>query len=445
MYIDDLLPDHNLLEAAAEAPRPQRIAMLSLHTSPLAALGGRDTGGMNVYIKQLAEEFARRELQVDVYTRRADGRTPLVQETAVGFRTISLPVGPPAAVSRAELHALVPAWADAVDEFRLADGLTYDMLHSHYWLSGLAAERLAQRWEAPWAHMSHTLALIKDAHRGQHQEPESELRIASEAMVLPAADGVIASNDEERREAASRYGLDPTKIYVAPCGVDLELFHPGSRRAARTRLGLPLDGRIVLYVGRIEPLKGIDTLISAAAVLGQRVARLSVAIVGGSSDPADTATVREVDRLRALAERLGVSELATFHGPVEQRNLPDYYRAANVAVVPSHYESFGMAALESLACGVPVVASDVGGLRSTVRNGVNGYLAPADDERAFARRIERVLCRPELAAALSQEAARSARRYSWKRVADANLAVYHNLLAAAAPPEPTDVGWELVY
>lgn len=445
MCIEDLIPEAGAaLSDPDEGSRPERIAMLSVHTSPLAPLGGRDTGGMNVYIKQLSRELAVRGIQVDVYTRRADPSTPLIEEDSPGFRTINLPVGPDEPVTRAELFDLLPDLVLAADAFRLSQGREYDILHSHYWLSGLAARRLAERWSIPWAHMSHTLAVLKDAHRGPHQEPESPLRLCSEAEVLHAADGVIASNDVERDEIVGRYDLDPTGVYIAPCGVDLSLFHAGSRRASRERLGLGGDQRVALYVGRIEPLKGLDTLLRAAAILKPRMSDLKVLLVGGSSKPGDDATERELARLQALAGELDVEDVIEFYGPVAQAELPDLYRAANVCVVPSHYESFGMAALESLACGTPVVASRIGGLQSTIKDGRNGFLVPVDDERAFARRIDKVMCRPDLAARLTEQAVRRARRYSWQRVADANLGIYHNLLAATYSEAPTSVGYDLV-
>ncbi len=404
--------------------------MLSVHTSPLAPLGGRDTGGMNVYIRQLARELSSRGIRVDVYTRASSADTPLVQEDVPGFRTISLPVGSLQPVGREELHGLLPAIAEAVDRYRIVENVEYDVLHSHYWLSGLVAMRLAERWDIPWAHMSHTLGVLKDAYRGPHQERESDLRLHSEAEVLHAADGVIVSNDVERDEVLGRYELDGSRVYVAPCGVDLGLFHPDSKTASRRRLEIGSHEKVALYVGRIEPLKALDTLIEAAAILKARMGALRVLIVGGSAGPGDTATEREIERLQALAAQLGVEDVVQFRGPVAQTALPDLYRAADVSAVPSHYESFGMAALESLACGTPVVASRVGGLQSTVRNGRNGYLVTVGDERELARRIEQVMCRPDLATRLSREAAHTARRYSWQRVADHNVGVYHNLLAA---------------
>ncbi len=422
---------------------PARIAMLSIHTSPLASLGGRDTGGMNVYIRQLARELADRGVAVDVYTRRADAATPAVQEDVPGFRTIALSVGPEEPVGRDALYDLVPEFAEAVDTYRRRERLEYDVLHSHYWLSGLAARLLSEMWGTPWAHMSHTLAVLKDAHRGPHQEIEAPLRVRSEDEVLHAADAVVASNEIEREELVRRYGLDASRIHVAPCGVDLSIFHPGSRSASRERLGIRREEKVVLYVGRIEPLKGLDTLLRAAAILKQRTQGVRVLLVGGTTAPGDRATDHEVERLRALSTQLGVDDIVRFYGPVPQAGLPDLYRAADVSVVPSRYESFGMAALEALACGTPVVASRTGGLQSTVRDGRNGYLAPIGDETAFAHSIETVLCRPHLAARLAEEAARTARRYSWQRVADANLGVYHNLLAPERMEIPLEVGVDL--
>lgn len=426
-----------------DSERPDRVTMLSIHTSPLASLGGRDTGGMNVYIKQLALELARRGISVDLFTRRSDTATPAVQEVVPGFRTISLSVGPPASVSREALYGLVGDFAHAVDSYVQSDGLEYDVLHSHYWLSGLVGEKLSNVWGMPWAHMSHTLAVLKDAHRGPNQEPESLQRLESENRILRAADGVVASNEIERQELLRRYDLEPSRLHVAPCGVDLSTFNPGSRAEARARLNLEQHEKVILYVGRIEPLKGLDTLFAALALLAKRVSHLRLIVVGGAKAGTDQATEREVARLQRLAGDLGIDHLVEFRGPALQSELPELYRAADLCAVPSRYESFGMVALEALTCGTPVVASRTGGLQSTVRHNVNGYLAPIGDEYAFARYMERILCRPELASGLSQEASSRARRYSWQRVADANIGVYLNLLAPVRAGVPLEIGAEV--
>jgi len=416
--------------------------MLSVHTSPLAALGGRDTGGMNVYIRQLARELAARGTHVDVFTRLSDPNIPRIQHDVPGFRVLSVPAGPEQAVTREELHELLPRVIASIEDLARAEDATYDVLHSHYWLSGLAARQLTNLWQVPWAHMSHTLALLKDEHRGPFQQPETALRREGEDAVLRSADGVVASNEIERRELVDRYGLAPSRIHVAPCGVDLGLFCPESglenHATARQRIGRNSDERIVLYVGRIEPLKGLDTLLAASALLRDRVPGLKLLIAGGSHT-SDEPTERELARLNAIAGSLGLHDVVEFLGPKSQAELPDLYRAADVCAVPSRYESFGMAALESLACGTPVVASRTGGLQSTVRDGRNGYLAPIGEEHVFAERLASVLCESRLARRLGEEAARTALRYSWQRVADANLGVYHNLLA----PDRTEVSLEV--
>lgn len=416
--------------------------MLSVHTSPLAALGGRDTGGMNVYIRQLARELAGRGTTVDVYTRLSDPNIPLIQVDVPGFRVLNVPAGPAHPVSRDELHALLPEVVASINDQAQIDSANYDVLHSHYWLSGIVAERLAELWRLPCAHMSHTLALLKDEHRGPHQEPESKLRRDGEDAVLRATDGVVASNEIERRELVDRYGLAPSRIHVAPCGVDLDLFKPGSREESRQRSGRSSDERVLLYVGRIEPLKGLDTLLAAAALLRDRVSSLKLLIAGGSRTP-DQPTEQELARLRGIARALELEGVVEFLGPKSQTELPDLYRAADVCAVPSRYESFGMAALESLACGTPVVASRTGGLQSTIRDGRNGYLVTIGDEREFADRLASVTCQPRLARRLGEEAARTARRYSWQRVADANLGAYHNLLAPNRTRVPLEVGADL--
>lgn len=437
MYLDDLLPP---VEPAQPAPSeeisliPQRIAMITVHTSPLAALGGRDTGGMNVYIKQICEQFAQANVRVDVFTRKDDASIPLIQEPMPGFRVVNLEVGPSEPVSREELHSLLPCFCAAVVAFQSAHKVQYDVIHSHYWLSGLAAERLAAKWGVPWVHMSHTLGRLKEEHRLGTQQRESNLRLRSERHVLDCTDATIASNLVERTEILDFYGLDPSKVYVAPCGVDTTKFHPADRDGARARLGLDPKQKLVLYVGRIEPLKGLDTLLEAAAILKCKGEIFRILVVGGTRNEGDTETACEMSRLRSIAADLSVEDVVEFCGPSPQSDLPDFYRAADVCVVPSHYESFGMAALEAMACGTPVVASKVGGLKSSVRDNRTGFLVAVNSSKAFADRIRRILNDKELHARLSANAARTARRYSWQKVAESNLDVYRRAIASARVP-----------
>lgn len=435
MCFDDLLPPVPVSESPDESERQSRpvnrVAMISVHTSPLASLGGRDTGGMNVYIKRLSEQLAGEGVPVDVYTRKADPSVPLIQEDTTGFRVINLSVGPAEPVSREVLYSLLPRFSEAVSAFRSSHGHEYDVIHSHYWLSGLVGRSLAESWEVPWVHMSHTLGVLKDENRGAFQQPESELRLRNERLVLESADAVVASNLVERGEILDYYGLDPSRVYVAPCGVDLKLFHPDSKQEARRRLGIDPKRKLVLYVGRIEPLKNVDTLIAAVHQLQGRVDNLKLLIVGGTRGGGDSETRQELLRLEALVRDLGLEDMVEFYGPAPQQELPSFYQAADVSVVPSHYESFGMAALEAMACGTPVVASRVGGLKSSVRDGNTGFLVSVGDVETFAARIERVLADKDLAVKMSINAARTARRYSWRKVAESNLDVYRRAIAAS--------------
>ncbi len=405
-----------------------RIAMLSLHTSPLARLGSRDAGGMNVYVGSLSEQLARAGALVDVFTRRDSPEVAEVRRPFPGVRVAAVPAGPAEPVSRDHLHELLPEISDWIECFARSSGARYDVIHSHYWLSGLAAMELSRRWGAPWVHTSHTLAKIKELHRGPAQEHETELRLRSEDLVLRSADAVVVANEVERREVVREYGVDPARLHIVPCGVDACSFRPDATDAARERLGLAPHERIVLYVGRLEPLKGVDVLLRAASALRHRVPDLRVLIVGGSQDAEDPATAAELRRLRAIVGEEGIGEVVEFLGPMPHEWLPDLYRAADVCAVPSYYESCGLTALEALACGTPVVASRTGGLSVTVSDGVNGYLVRPGDHRELAARLGDVLRGDGLG---DGHAAELGRARSWQRTAAATLEVYRRVLSPA--------------
>jgi D-inositol-3-phosphate glycosyltransferase len=420
----------------------KRVAMLSVHTCPLAGLGGRDTGGMNVYVRQLARDLARRNFAVDVFTRQRFGRGPRIVEDGPGVRVIHLEAGPPGPMDKETIYEHLPEFAARVDEFRRTEGLCYDRIHAHYWLSGLVAADLRRRWNVPTLIMFHTLARVKNLYIGEGETADSELRAQGEQRAMDMADCIVAANSIERDHMLSQYRVDPAKISIAPLGVDTSIFRPQDRQRARADLGLA-GKQLVFSVGRIEPLKGMDTLVRATGLLlreepGLRE-RLRVLIGGGHVDDDDPSGGTEVDRLKELIQRLGLAEVVQLLGSLPQVELPRYYAAADCVVVPSHYESFGLVAVEAMACGTPVVASRVGGLSLSVKDGETGFLVPARDDAAFADRIGRLVRSPELVTRLGQAAAVAGRAYSWRSVTDRILDLYGKFGKVCTRPAPVPV------
>src|SRR5688572_12153367 len=352
-----------------------RVAMLSVHTCPLAALGGKETGGMNVYVRELARELGRMGLEVDVFTRSQNPAIPRVVDLGEGAQVIHVPAGPEAPLPRVRVHEHLEEFEDGVEAWRITRGVDYDLIHAHYWLSGAVALTLRERWAAPVVQMFHTLGRLKNGVARRPAEREPERRIAEETRIVAAADLIVAASGVERAYLAEQYGADPRRVTVVPCGVDTGLFTPGSRADARAALGLD-DDPVILYAGRIAPIKGLDTLLDAVGRLRGRGRRLRLIVAGGDADePLDGHEAA----LRRHAERLRLADCVRFIGAQPQPALRTYYVAADVTVLPSYYESFGMVALEAMACGSPVIASRVGGLVTTVRDGVTGFLVPDGD------------------------------------------------------------------
>ena len=409
-----------------------RIAVLSVHTSPLARPGGAKAGGLNVYVLQLARQLVARGCSVDIFSRATQPEVPDVVEIEPGLRAIHVIAGPVAPLLPEDIYAHLEAFEFGVREFAEDGDATYDIIHSHYWLSGLVGERLKAAWGVAHVTMFHTLGEIKN--RSSVQEHETALRIASERSVLDGAERVICATEQERISIRQLYGASQDKVTVIPLGVDMERFRPAARADARRRLGLSQDERIVLFVGRLEPLKGVDILIGAASMLDSDV-DCSVLIVGG-----DETTQAQVAQLRGLASALGVGERVAFVGAVDHDLLPLYYNAADICVVPSHYESFGLVAVEAMASGVPVVASRVGGLTGTVKDGETGYLIPWLCPEPFAERIELLLDNEPLRASLGEAGREAVSRYRWENVAGAVLEVYEALRDGGVAPQLTNAG-----
>jgi D-inositol-3-phosphate glycosyltransferase len=334
---------------------------------------------------------------------------------------INITAGPPELIEKDAIVAHLAEFESNLLAFTAGEGVAYDLVHSHYWMSGWAGERLAARWGVRHVAMFHTLGEVKN--RARITEHETLARIDAERVVATSADAIVVASDHERSLLTSLYAADASRVHIVPCGVDLDLFVPADKDEARRRLRLGDSERIILFVGRIEPLKGIDVLIGAAAQLHEDE-NFRVLIVGG-----DARAEAEVAQLTALAERLGVGHHISFVGAVEHDELPLYYNAADVCVVPSYYESFGMVAIESMACGTPVVASRVGGLASTISDGETGYLISWRCPEPFAERLELLLDNDELRASFGRAAREAVERFRWANVAEAVSALYDELLA----------------
>jgi D-inositol-3-phosphate glycosyltransferase len=408
-----------------------RIAMLSVHTSPLATLGGKETGGMNVYVRDLSRELSRRGLAVDVYTRSQDPARPRVQELAGRGRVIQVKAGPEQPYNKNRVVDHLAEFVAGVELFAGEQQLTYDLIYSHYWLSGLVARELRRAWRVPFAQMFHTLAEMKN-RVAQPGERETEFRANSEGEIMAFADTLIAATPLEKNQMTWLYGAAPDKIEVVPPGVDLERFKPMDQAEARRKIGIPPEDRMILFVGRIQPLKGIDILIRALGLVKRRepelARRLCVSIIGGDPQPDSEVEEAEFERLESLRRELGIGDLVTFLGAKDQDTLVYYYAAAEMVVMPSHYESFGMVAIEAMACGTPVVASDVGGLTFSIEDGYNGYLVPGRDPQALASKIILLLKHPVLRDQLSEQARQWVQRYSWTHIAAELLEVFERTI-----------------
>jgi len=411
--------------------------MLSVHTCPLAALGGKESGGMNVYVRDLSRELGRRGLFVDVFTRSQNPDVPQVGDLGSNARVIHLKAGPEAPYDKNLVYAHTAEFTGNLKKFARKENIAYDLVHSHYWLSGLVARQLQLDWKTPVIQMFHTLGELKNQVARSKEQRETQLRVETEREIMSFADRLIAANPLEKAQMIWLYGADPAKIDVIPCGVDLKLFHPIPRDEAKAYLEMPQDHTMVLFVGRIEPLKGIDVLIEAMALLLKDKDELSdkvcLCIIGGDPD-ADADTLnREISRLQRMRETLGIANVVTFLGKRAQDTLPYHYSAAEVCVVPSHYESFGMVALEAMACGTPVIASKVGGLTFTVRDGRTGFLVPSDDPRALADQLSLLLTDGNLRRTMGQQAVQLSERYSWSIVAGQVVAAYRDLVTHTRP------------
>ncbi len=408
-----------------------RIAMLSVHTSPLAALGGKKTGGMNVYVREVARALGDCGVDVDVFTREADAAVQgQIVEMGTHARLIYLPAGPLQTLDTAAIYRHLPQFRDALLSFVHQNQLNYDLIYSHYWLSGWLALELKRLWHIPVVQMFHTLGRMKDriAEHGQVMETptihlhERNIRVAVETEIMQRADRLIAATPAERIQLLWLYRANRRRIEVVPPGVDLAHFRPLNRAEARQQIGLDPDQHMLLFVGRIEPLKGLETLCQALALLkddqGNILKNLMIQIVGGDTQD------DEIRRLEALCQQLGIGDVVWFVGAREQDVLPAYYNAADALIMPSDYESFGMVALEAMACGTPVIASQVGGLAFLVEDYQTGFHVPVREPAALADRICLLLCDAALRREMGTNARRAAEDYSWGHIVEQLLQIF---------------------
>ena len=398
----------------------RRLAFISTHTSPLARPGTTKAGGMNVYIAELTAQLGGSECEVDIFTRRDAPDLPPCTELTPNVRVVHIDAGPAAPLDPVSIEPWLPQFQGGVAAFAEKRAREYSLIHSHYWLSGLVGLGLAERWHVPHVAMFHTLGEVKNRARRAEQEPPA--RIAAERRIVAAADRLICATPHESDFLVQLYGAQRDCVAVVPAGVDLTRFRPGDQATARSHLGLD-DGPIVLFVGRLEPLKGVDILLRAVAAT--ELDRPITLIVAGGDRESAPAAVADLD---VLAHELGIGDRVGFVGSIPRDELPDYYQAADICVVPSYYESFGLVAIEALASGTPVIATRVGGLLYTVRDGQTGYLIPWRCPEPFAERMEALLENDDLRRHFAAAAPDSVQRFSWDHIAAQIGEVYQDVV-----------------
>ena len=396
-----------------------QIAMFSIHSSPIGELGTKNTGGMSVYIRELARQLGTRGHCVDIYTRLNGSKHNQIIDLYDNVRLIHLSAGKNGYVNKLALYYYLSDFFRALERFKQQERLHYDLIHSHYWLSGRLGSWVQDRWDLPHLVMFHTLGTVKNIAGVVNQEPD--LRIATEKKLTRTCQRILAPTEREKDNLTTYYNAPAEKIGIAPCGVNLDLFRPMDRAVARQRLGFDDNESIVLYVGRFDPIKGIDRLLEAVTHLrGHR--RLRLVIAGG-----DGPNTREYQNLQRMTRKLGIQNTVTFVGRIQQEHLPPYYSAADVLVVPSYYESFGLVGLESLACGTPVVATEVGAMRSILRDGETGQIVTPANPRSLAKAIEPFINGSGLKKLSADLIRASVLKFGWSNVAAAVIDEYDTL------------------
>jgi len=401
--------------------------MLSVHTSPLDAPGGGDAGGMNVYIVETAKRLAADGVEVEIFTRATSSDQPPRVELEPGVLVRHVTAGPFEGLAKGDLPAQLCAFTAGVMRAEaFQDPGWYDVIHSHYWLSGQVGWLARERWGVPLVHSAHTLAKVKNALLAAGDVPEPRARIIGEEQVVAEADRLIASTAEEADELVRLYTADPARVRTIAPGVDLDTFTPGDRAAARSALGLRADVPTLLFVGRIQPLKAPDVLLRAASLLQARVPALQVVVLGAPSGSG----LDEPNWLTGIADSLSLQDTVRFVPPADRATVAQFYRAADLTVVPSYNESFGLVALESQACGTPVVAAAVGGLTTAVADGVSGLFVDGHEPEQWAKVLADLLCAPTELARLADGTRANAERFSWTRTTHALIDAYAEAIGA---------------
>jgi len=409
----------------------RRVATLMVHTSPLDQAGTGDAGGMNIYVVEAAQNMAAQGVKVDIFTRRTNSEIADVVDVAPGVRVIQLNVGPVSGVTKEQLPKMIPDLSAAFKEALSKD--SYDVIHSHYWISGKVAMPVAKDLNIPLVHTMHTMARVKNLNLAEGETPEPMIRVQGETQIVAAADALVANTDAEAASLVSLYEACPDNVSVVSPGVNLKVFTPGAgRAAAREIVGLDKDAHIITFVGRIQPHKGPEVLIRSIAELVSHSphlrTKLIVNVIGGASG----ANQSEVERLKELTTWLGIDDVVRFAPPVLREELPNWYRASDLVCVPSYSESFGLVALEAQACGTPVVATAVGGLRTAVADGISGVLVDGHDPRAWSSVLARLLQEPQRRVLLSMGAVEHASHFGWDATSRGTLDIYDRVLSARA-------------
>lgn len=411
----------------------KRVVMLSVHTSPLAPLGGKKTGGMNVYVRELAETLGEHGIDVDIYTRRSAPDQPEV-DVSLGqnVRVIHVPCGPVQILDPDAIYPYLSQFTAGVFAFMTKDPVQYDIIYSHYWLSGWVAYKLKEVWNIPIVQMFHTLGHMKN-RIGAARTPLPDVRVNTERQIVDWADAIVAATPAEYNQLLWLYHADRRKIAIIPPGVNRKIFKPIPQYEARAKLGIDATCKLLLFVGRIEPLKAIDTILEALSIIQKAqpsvLRDVCFAIVGGNPREPDA----ELKRLFEIVESSGLDKVVRFIGAKPHDWLPYYYASATAVIMPSDYESFGMVALEAMASGTPVIATEVGGLAFLVHDGETGYLVPVRDPQALADRIVALLTDEQLRQKLGENAVHLAREYDWQLIAERLLCLFNDQVRCNAP------------
>ncbi|MFH2220295.1 MAG: glycosyltransferase [Pseudomonadota bacterium] len=401
-------------------PASLKIAMLSVHSSPVGDLGTRDTGGMSVYIRELAKALGKRGHHIDIFTRHDYGDHEPVIALYDNVRIIHLNGGTGGGADKSALYSHLPKFFHDLESFRIKEKITYDVIHSHYWLSGVLGADAQSSWNVPHMLTFHTIGAVK-----KHlcpAENESDLRLSSEKMLAGLCDQIIVPTQKDKNYLIAFYDVPPHKIRVIPCGVDMERFKPVGKSIARQQLAMRREDRIVLCVGRHTPIKGLDRLLKAVGRL-KNYPRLRLILVGGDGEASPM-----FRQLQSEAKTLNIQDHLTFTGRVDQERLPLYYSAADVLAVPSYYESFGLVGLEALACGTPVVTTPVGDMENIVKDGLTGYVAVDPDPRSFAAYIEAALVTQQANGLSPEQIRASVSEFTWEAAASKMIEAYRSVV-----------------